>query len=161
MPIAGTTLKAKETTVNGDDVTEAVYYALTLEETDGGFHIKDVNGQYIYNTMMTPHKLSSSTSAPMDSWTITIAEDENSTATISCNGYVIVYNEGEFVAVDANAVPATAVYPTLYGIHETGIDKVIGENREENAIYDLQGRKVEHITNGGIYIVNGKKILVK
>jgi hypothetical protein len=161
MPIAGTTLKAKETTVNGDDVTEAVYYALTLEETDGGFHIKDVNGKYIYNTMMTPHKLSSNTSAPMDSWTITIAEDDNSTATIGCNGYVIVYNEGEFVAVDANAVPATAVYPTLYGIHETGIDKVVGENGEENAIYDLQGRKVEHITNGGIYIVNGKKILVK
>jgi uncharacterized protein YlzI (FlbEa/FlbD family) len=38
---------------------------------------------------------------------------------------------------------------------------VVGENGEENAIYDLQGRKVEHITNGGIYIVNGKKVLVK
>ena len=159
--INGTTLKAKETNVSGDDVTEAVYYALTLEETSAGYHIKDVNGNYIYNTMMTPHKLASSTSAPMDSWTITITDDENSTATIACNDYVIVYNNGEFVAVDSNAVPATAVYPTLYGTHATGIDGVTTEGAEENAIYDLHGRKVETMTKGGIYIVNGKKVLVK
>ena len=159
--INGTALNAKETAVNGDDVTEALYYALTLEETGAGYHIKDVNGMYIYNTMMTPHKLVTSTSAPMDSWTITIADDENSTAAISCNDYVIVYNEGEFVAVDANAVPATAVYPTLYGTHATGIDEVKGENENVKTIYDLQGRKVETMTKGGIYIVGGKKVLVK
>ena len=158
--INGTTLKSKETTVNGDDVTEAVYYALTLEETNGGYYIKDVNGKYIYNTMMTPHKLASSTSAPMDSWTITIADDENSTATISCNGYVIVYKDGEFVSVDANDVPANAVYPTLYGTHATGIENVV-TGSEVNAIYDLQGRKIEKVTKGGIYIVNGKKTYVK
>ena len=28
-------------------------------------------------------------------------------------------------------------------------------------IYDLTGRKIEKITNAGIYIVNGKKVLVK
>ena len=158
--INGTTLKSKKTTVNGDDVTEAVYYALTLEETNGGYYIKDVNGKYIYNTMMTPHKLASSTSAPMDSWTITIADDENSTATISCNGYVIVYKDGEFVSVDANDVPANAVYPTLYGTHATGIENVV-TGSEVNAIYDLQGRKIEKVTKGGIYIVNGKKTYVK
>ena len=161
-PINGTTLKAKETIVNGDEVTEAIYYALTIEEAEYGFYIKDVNGNYIYNTMMTPHKLSSGTSAPMDSWAITIADDENSTAIIACNGYVIVYNEGEFVAVGANAVPATAVYPTLYGTQATGIDKVtVVEGDEKDAIYDLLGRKVKKITKGGIYIVNGKKVLVK
>ena len=163
-PINGTTLKTKETTINGDNVTEAIYYALTLEETSAGYHIKDVNGNYIYNTMMTPHKLASSTSAPMDSWTITITDDENSTATIACNDYVIVYNNGEFVAVDSNAVPATAVYPTLYGTHATGIDEVKGENGTNammKTIYDLQGRKVETMTNGGIYIVGGKKVIVK
>ena len=160
-PIGGTTLKTKGTTVNGNEVTEALYYALTLEETSAGYHIKDVNGNYIYNTMMTPHKLATGTSAPMDSWTITIADDENSTAAIACNGYVIVYYEGEFVAVDANAVPATAVYPTLYGTHATGIDEVKGENGNVKTIYDLQGRKVETMTKGGIYIVGGKKVLVK
>ena len=29
------------------------------------------------------------------------------------------------------------------------------------SIYDLQGRKIEKVTKGGIYIVNGKKVLVK
>ena len=28
-------------------------------------------------------------------------------------------------------------------------------------IYDLTGRRIENITNAGIYIVNGKKVLVK
>lgn len=28
-------------------------------------------------------------------------------------------------------------------------------------IYDLEGRKIEYVTEAGIYIVNGKKVLVK
>ena len=50
---------------------------------------------------------------------------------------------------------------------ETGIDEVKGENgtngrRKSNvkAIYDLQGRKVE-TPSKGIYIIDGKKVLVK
>jgi len=43
----------------------------------------------------------------------------------------------------------------------TGINAVKGENGEVKTIYDLTGRKVEAITAPGIYIVNGKKTLVK
>ena len=43
----------------------------------------------------------------------------------------------------------------------TGIDEVKGENGEAKAIYDLTGRKIENITKAGIYIINGKKVLVK
>ena len=42
----------------------------------------------------------------------------------------------------------------------TGIDNVEGENGV-NVIYDLTGRKIENITKTGIYIINGKKVLVK
>ena len=43
----------------------------------------------------------------------------------------------------------------------TGIDEVTGENEEVKVIYDLQGRKINSITKPGLYIVNGKKVLVK
>ena len=43
----------------------------------------------------------------------------------------------------------------------TGIGEVKGENGEVKAIFDLTGRRVEAITAPGIYIVNGKKVLVK
>ncbi len=156
----GKSLPAKETTVNGDDVTEGAYYALTLEETENGFNIKDVNGKYIYTSMMYTDRVLSGTT-PMDAWTITIAKGETSAATISGNGLVLVYNEGAFVVVPETAVPETAVYPTFYGIHTTGIENVITNGEAIESIYDLQGRKLEKINKGGIYIVNGKKVLVK
>lgn len=43
------------------------------------------------------------------------------------------------------------------GVHDT----VINENRQDNSIYDLSGRKIETPTPGNIYIRNGKKILIK
>ena len=43
----------------------------------------------------------------------------------------------------------------------TGIGEVKGENGEVKTIYDLTGRRVEAITAPGIYIVGGKKVLVK
>ncbi len=43
----------------------------------------------------------------------------------------------------------------------TGIEDVEGENGYVKAVYDLQGRKLTEITEPGIYIINGKKVLVK
>ena len=48
-----------------------------------------------------------------------------------------------------------------FGEGTTGIEEVKGENGEVKAIFDLTGRRVEAITAPGIYIVNGKKVLVK
>lgn len=42
----------------------------------------------------------------------------------------------------------------------TDIDELKGETREVKIIYDLQGRVVENPTSG-IYIINGKKVVVK
>ena len=42
----------------------------------------------------------------------------------------------------------------------TGVDEVKAENGTVKAIYDLQGRKVE-TPSKGIYIIDGKKVLVK
>ena len=68
-----------------------------------------------------------------------------------------------------NAGKAYLVLPTanetvaFYGLDwdgTTGIEGVEVEN-EVKAIYDLTGRRVEAITAPGIYIVGGKKVLVK
>ena len=44
----------------------------------------------------------------------------------------------------------------------TVIEEVEVENEKVNeAIYDLAGRRLNEITKPGIYIINGKKVLVK
>jgi hypothetical protein len=64
-------------------------------------------------------------------------------------------------------LPATAganLTASFYGFDwdgTTGIEEVKGESGEVKTIYDLTGRRVEAITAPGIYIVGGKKVLVK
>ncbi len=43
----------------------------------------------------------------------------------------------------------------------TGLNGTLGENGEPETIYDLTGRKVVDTAVPGVYIVNGKKVLVK
>ena len=43
----------------------------------------------------------------------------------------------------------------------TGIDDVEDEVETIETIYDLQGRRLDEITHPGVYIVNGRKIVVK
>ena len=62
---------------------------------------------------------------------------------------------GEFDSTNA----LKAINDLATGIDEVN-DEVKGENGEVKTIYDLQGRKVTHPTKG-IYIINGKKVLVK
>ena len=50
---------------------------------------------------------------------------------------------------------------TVYNEDQTSIEDVKGENGNVKTIYDLQGHKVKNITKGGIYIVGGRKVLVK
>ena len=60
-------------------------------------------------------------------------------------------------------LPAAENSAAYYGFDwagTTGVEDVVVEN-EVKAIYDLTGRRVEAITAAGIYIVNGKKVLVK
>ena len=60
-------------------------------------------------------------------------------------------------------LPAASETGTYYGLdweNTTGVENVEVEDTVKT-IYDLTGRRVEEITAPGIYIVNGKKVLVK
>ena len=43
----------------------------------------------------------------------------------------------------------------------TGIDEVKSENEKVEGIFDLSGRRITEISEPGLYIINGKKVLVK
>ena len=64
-----------------------------------------------------------------------------------------------------SALPASAQgaasFSFRFGEGTTGIDEITEQRAESKDIYDLTGRRVEAITAPGIYIVNGKKVLVK
>ena len=67
-------------------------------------------------------------------------------------------NDGKFGDFKANGGQIIDI--TLEVTDATAIDHINAENGN-NSVYDMTGRKLEDCTTRGIYIVNGKKILVK
>ena len=63
---------------------------------------------------------------------------------------------------DNAATSAAAFYQNVTATKcPTGIENIAVENKVVKGIYDMQGRKLGAITVPGIYIVDGKKVLVK
>ena len=65
-----------------------------------------------------------------------------------------------YLVVPTAQAEGVASYSFRFGEGTTGVEKVEIRN-EKSEIYDLTGRCVEAINAPGIYIVNGKKVLVK
>ena len=71
-------------------------------------------------------------------------------------------NNANKAYLPASVVPNKTV--AFYGFDwdgTTGVDEMTEQRAESKEIYDLTGRRVEEITAPGIYIVGGKKVLVK
>lgn len=62
---------------------------------------------------------------------------------------------------DPNAESATFSFGRFDNEGTTGVEEVRTEDANVKGIYDLQGRKIDEITKPGLYIVDGKKVLVK
>ena len=75
------------------------------------------------------------------------------------NGYIKCAANKAYLALDADANNASSYSFRFSGT--TGIEEVKGEYGNVNAVYDLQGRKLTEITEPGVYIIDGKKVLVK
>lgn len=72
-------------------------------------------------------------------------------------------NNGGKAYLPASALPASAsVQGFKFGdFTSTAIEGVAIGNTGAKVIYDLSGRRLNNITNAGVYIINGKKVMVK
>ena len=71
-------------------------------------------------------------------------------------------NNANKAYLPATAVPNKSV--AFYGFDwegTTGVDQITDNREQSTVIYDLTGRRIDAITAPGIYVVNGKKVLVK
>jgi|GEM_PF-5906922 len=87
-----------------------------------------------------------------DNFNILSSETFDTSATYTVKAFVLNYNGTAQVYPIAVEDIVKNVPDGINGVKVTS---------EESAIYTLQGQKVERITNKGIYIINGKKVLVK
>ena len=89
----------------------------------------------------------------------------NTVALSSASGSVKVFLNNAYKAyLPVSAVPASASLSASLRFDfdgTTAIEEVETENAETAVIFDLCGRRVNEITKAGIYIINGKKMLVK
>lgn len=65
-----------------------------------------------------------------------------------------------FVLYDVNGEPLDEYYTCIFDL-TTGIDEMKEQRAESKEIYDLTGRRVETVTAPGIYIVGGKKVIIR
>ena len=115
LPYNNGVLPTQPTTVDGDNITDAVYYSYSFENAGNGeFYIRDVNGLYLTaSAMSTKDEIKTSTTYHNSAWNVII---ENGIAKIKKDGFVLAYNNNAIVAVREENTNATTIYPSLYGI---------------------------------------------
>ena len=121
----------------------SVYTKFEITGTYQEMTSEDLNGSLVISTDGSWKKLSSSSTLKPFRFYLTISSREGSPVEISeeAMSSVRISVRGEF----GNA---------------TGVDEVNGENgKQKSEIYDLSGRRVNAPAKGGVYIINGKKMI--
>ena len=94
-----------------------------------------------------------------EAYVLSIVNGEVGLYKAAMNGGVWLNNANK-AYLPASAANGAASYSFRFEGGTTGVEEVKTENGEVKAIYDLTGRQVNAVERG-IYIVNGKKVLVK
>jgi hypothetical protein len=75
--------------------------------------------------------------------------------------YVVLEDCDLIVEMQTTQEPVD-IYSIIVNREATGISTVTGEKQGVEGIYDLHGRKLDHVPAAkGIYIINGKKTVIK
>ena len=152
-------LKIKDMNPNSSDIYDTVDN-ITISLNKAAFHeniteiiVKDSNNkEYIFTKTTTDEESESLTftsATPItDAGTYSFTIENN-----------VIYRENPNSDInEIDAIPETTF--TFIVKYPTSI-KNINAEKENIAIYDLTGRRMKKITNAGIYIVNGRKTIVK
>ena len=146
--VGGVKVEAKEE--SGDQI-------FTIEEAGNGqYYLKSLEGHYIV----------------CRKWNVDGSKDEKTALGFEFTSeteFYITNTNGYFKVENVNGVDypfcdAKLDKAATWVLEEAGAASGIEDitaGDVEKTIYDLTGRRVENITNAGIYIVNGKKVLVK
>jgi hypothetical protein len=135
-----------------------------LEEgaVDGTFAFNVGDGYLAASSSSSNYVVTASALDENGSWKITIGSD--ALATIQAQGdktrNTLQYNTSapRFSCYKSGQKPVNIYAKSPVA---TGVEEVKSENGEVETIYDLAGRKVKETSVPGIYIVGGKKVLVK
>ena len=100
--------------------------------------------------------------------TLTLVFNDGSSPNIKIDGVKVSATSGSIITQTLPAGTHTLTkadqnflyYITLTSTTSSGIDEVKADLRND-AIYDLQGRRVTHMQPGNIYITKGQKFLYK
>lgn len=90
------------------------------------------------------------------------AEVQAGTYAASTGGYVLNAEGTEVVPAEGENSPFTYVWDHAFAIDATAINGILEDDLQgHTTVYDLQGRRMTRVSQPGIYIVNGKKTLVR
>ena len=87
--------------------------------------------------------------------------DGTKTGNNDLGGYVLCKANKAYMVLPSDKAGTTSSYSFRFDEPTTDIEGVEDENSCVSTIYDLQGRKLTDICHPGVYIVGGKKIIVK
>ena len=139
----------------GEDCADSKIYMLAKKSGRVAFYWayanRDANGAYVY--VNANNEICEST-------------DEGAHKNHNKGGYVKCNANKSYLQLDngddeANQA-AVAMFGFFFGGGTTDIDTINAVARVyEGSVFDLQGRKLDKVTEPGIYIVNGKKVFVQ
>ncbi len=165
------------TAIGFNSSTQVVTLARVMTApAETGIFIKGEPGEYVVPTIevCNDHTLNllvgtleptvvNSTDGAMSNYKFTVADGDTAPMFYPFEDGTTLSGGKAYLQIPTAWLPVTAQKSLNIRFDDgetTDIDELKGENGEVKTIYDLQGRVVENPTSG-IYIINGKKVIIK